>query len=285
MSVSGFVLVLAAAVCHATWNLLVKKIRGGPELVWLFSMVTLVLYLPLAAYVIVLDPPDFGGWEIGFILGSTGLHLGYILLLQRGYRDGELSIVYPTARATGPFLATIFAVTMLGDPLTWQIALGAIVIITGVLFLSGGLKRGSKSVTASILFGVGVGFLIASYTLWDAYTVTALLIPPLLLEYVSNIGRVMLLTPYALRRRAMVTALWANHRASVVAIAILSPLAYILVLYALTFTPIIYVAPTRELSVVLTVLMGSLLLREGQLRQRLFWAVVILGGVVLLATG
>ncbi|WP_206454236.1 DMT family transporter [Aurantimonas marina] len=285
MSVSGFVLVLAAAVCHATWNLLVKKIRGGPELVWLFSMVTLVLYLPLAAYVIVLDPPDFGGWEIGFILGSTGLHLGYILLLQRGYRDGELSIVYPTARATGPFLATIFAVTMLGDPLTWQIALGAIVIITGVLFLSGGLKRGSKSVTASILFGVGVGFLIASYTLWDAYTVTALLIPPLLLEYVSNIGRVMLLTPYALRRRAMVTALWANHRASVVAIAILSPLAYILVLYALTFTPIIYVAPTRELSVVLTVLMGSLLLREGQLRQRLFWAVVILGGVILLATG
>ncbi|HDZ73413.1 MAG TPA: hypothetical protein ENH55_11730 [Aurantimonas coralicida] len=285
MSVSGFVLVLAAAFCHATWNFLVKKIRGGPELIWLFSVVTLVLYFPLAIYVVVSQRPDFGAWQAGFILGSTGLHLGYILLLQRGYRDGDLSIVYPTARATGPFLATIFAVTMLGEPLTWQIALGAIIIIAGVLFLSGGLKRGSKSVTASTLFGVGVGLLIASYTVWDAYAVTALLIPPLLLEYVSNIGRVMLLTPYAMRRRAMVTALWANHWASVVAIAILSPLAYILVLYALTFTPIIYVAPTRELSVVLTVLMGSLLLREGELRQRLFWAAVIFGGVILLATG
>ncbi|MEC5322650.1 MULTISPECIES: DMT family transporter [unclassified Aurantimonas] len=285
MTVSGFVLVLAAAFCHATWNFLVKKIRGGPELIWLFTVVTLVLYLPPAVYVVATNPPDFGPWEIGFILGSTGLHLGYILLLQRGYRDGDLSIVYPTARATGPFLATIFAVTMLGEPLTWQIALGAIVIIAGVLFLSGGLKRGSKSVTASILFGVSVGLLIASYTVWDAYAVTALLIPPLLLDYASSIGRVMLLTPYALRRRAMVTALWTHHRGSVIAIAVLSPLAYILVLYALTFTPIIYVAPTRELSVVLTVLMGSLLLREGQLRHRLFWAAVILGGVVLLATG
>ncbi|WP_425416973.1 hypothetical protein [Oricola indica] len=67
-------------------------------------------------------------------------------------------------------------------------------------------------------------------------------------------------------------------------IAIFNPLAYILVLYALTFTPVAYVAPMREVSVLLTVLAGSLLLGEGRLRPRLFWAAVILSGMTLLVT-
>ena len=77
----------------------------------------------------------------------------------------------------------------------------------------------------------------------------------------------------------------ANHRIEVIAIAVFNPLAYILVLYALTFTPVVYVAPTREVSVLITVLMGSFLLGEGDLRRRMIWATVILIGTVLLATG
>ena len=68
-------------------------------------------------------------------------------------------------------------------------------------------------------------------------------------------------------------------------IAVFNPLAYILVLVALTFTPVVYVAPARELSVLITVLLGTLLLGEGLLKQRLFWATVIMAGMVLLATG
>ena len=96
MSLSAFFLVLAAAVCHATWNLCVKRINGGAELVWLFSIISCVLYLPATIYIIVTVQPHFGWLEFGFVVGSSLLHLGYFLLLQAGYRKGDLSLVYPS---------------------------------------------------------------------------------------------------------------------------------------------------------------------------------------------
>ncbi len=285
MSLFGLALVLAAACCHATWNFFVKRINGGPELVWLFSALSLVLYLPLAVFIWVSEQPVFGAKEILFTIGSALLHLGYFLLLQQGYRRGDLSLVYPTARATGPFLSTSFAVLFLGEQMTLQIALGACAVIVGVLFLTGGLRRSAKHLSASLFFGLAAGGFIGSYTVWDAYTVATLVVPPLLLDYASSIGRATLLLPYAIRRKNLLAGYWRDHRGALLCVAIFNPLAYILVLYALTFTPVIYVAPTRELSVLFTVLLGTLLLGEGQLRQRLIWAAVILTGVALLATG
>lgn len=284
MSPFAFVLVLTAAFCHATWNFFVKRINGGPELVWLFSVLSVLIYLPASIYIFIVERPSFGLWEINFIAGSAVLHLGYFLFLQTGYRRGDLSLVYPTARATGPFLSTIFAVLFLGETMTLQIAAGAITVIVGVLFLTGGFKKSARKIKQSLVFGMGAGFLIGGYTAWDAYTVSALAVPPLLLDYVSSIGRSVLLLPIALRRKHLIAEYWNDHRFGVIAIAIFNPLAYILVLYALTFTPVIYVAPTREISVLLTVLMGSILLKEGNLKRRLGWAVIILFGVVLIST-
>ena len=94
-----------------------------------------------------------------------------------------------------------------------------------------------------------------------------------------------MLAPYAARRRGMVARQWREHRAGVVCIAIFNPLAYILVLYALTFTPLVYVAPLREVSVLFTVVVAVVILREGRLRERLPWAALVLLGTALLATG
>jgi drug/metabolite transporter (DMT)-like permease len=283
MSLLGLLLVITAAFCHATWNYFVKRINGGPELVWLFSLVSVVLYLPLALFILLSKRVEFGSAQVIFISGSTLLHLGYFLLLQQGYRKGDLSLVYPTARATGPLLSTTMAVLFLGEVLSWQIAAGGLAVIIGVLFLTGGLNRRAQHMTASLVFGLGAGILIGSYTVWDAYAVTALAIPPLLLDYASSVGRVLVLGPYSSKRRQLIGEYWNNHRNAVLAIAVFNPLAYILVLYALTFTPVVYVAPTRELSVLLGVLFGAILLGEGQLGRRLGWATLILGGVVLLA--
>ena len=284
MTAFGFALVLAAAFCHATWNFFVKRINGGPELVWLFSIISVLIYLPVALYILISQQPAIGFWEIVFIGGSAALHLGYFLFLQTGYRKGDLSLVYPTARATGPFLSTSFAVIFLGETMTPQIALGAIVVIVGVVCLTGGFKSEAKNRTASLGFGLGAGLLIGCYTVWDAYSVSTLLIPPLLLDYVSSVGRSFLLAPVALKRIELIKGYWSEYRLGIIAIAIFNPLAYILILYALTFTPVIYVAPTREVSVLLTVLMGSILLGEGDLKRRLIWSTLILCGVVLLAT-
>jgi drug/metabolite transporter (DMT)-like permease len=284
MSLAGLALVLAAAVCHATWNFFVKRINGGAELIWLFSLLSAVVYLPVALWILVVQQPIFGAPEIIFIAGSAALHLGYFMLLQTGYRHGDLSLVYPTARASGPLLSTTFAVLFLGETVTPQMALGAGTVIFGVLMLTGGIRPGARHVTVSLLFGLGAGVLIGSYTAWDAHAVATLLIPPLLLDYASGLSRVFVLAPVALRRRALVRRHWMEHRGGVIVVALLTPLAYILVLQALTFTPVAFVAPARETSVLLGVVAGSLLLHEGRLRQRLGWAAVILAGLVLLVS-
>lgn len=284
MSLPALLLVLTAAFCHATWNYLVKRINGGPELVWLFSAVSVALYLPFALFVLLTQPSVFGPWQLAFIGGSSLLHLAYFLLLQQGYRNGDLSLIYPTARATGPLLSATMAVLFLGESLTPQIAAGGLMVIVGIFFLTGGLSRRARHVMASLVFGLAAGAVIGSYTVWDAYAVTALAVPPLLLDYASNVARVFILAPYAKRRKQQVGEHWRNQRTAVIGIAVCSPLAYILVLYALTFTPVVYVAPTRELSVLLSVLMGAFLLGEGQIGRRLVWASLILAGVTVLAT-
>jgi drug/metabolite transporter (DMT)-like permease len=153
------------------------------------------------------------------------------------------------------------------------------------VFLTGGFNARARHVTVSLLFGLSVGTIIGIYTVWDAYTVRTLLVPPLLLEYTSNLTRLTVLAPYAAKRKALVARQWSEHRLAVIGIAIFNPLAYILVLVALTFTPVVYVAPAREVSVLITVAVGVLVLGEGELGKRLFWAGLILAGMTLLATG
>ncbi len=282
MTLLGFFLVLAAAFAHATWNFLVKRLNGGPELIWLFGTVSLPIFGPFAIYLAL----TFDGWNwlvVAALVGSAALHLVYFLLLQAGYRAGDLSVIYPTARATGPVLSSILALFLLGQALPTQAAIGGAIIVFGVAMLTFGPK-GSTRPLKSLAYGLGVGLLIGSYTVWDAWGVSVLLIPPVVMDYATALSRSIVLLPYAVKRWDNVCALWRDHRIEVLAIAVFSGLAYILVLYALTFTPVIYVAPLREVSVLIAVLLGSIVLGEGQLARRLIWASVILAGVSILAT-
>jgi drug/metabolite transporter (DMT)-like permease len=285
MTLTGFLLVLAAAFCHAIWNFHVKRMNAGPELVWLFSAVGLVLYGPLAAYFLWTEGAGLGWIAVGMMAASSFVHLAYFLLLQRGYRVGDLSLIYPIARSTGPLLSTTFAVAVLGEHMTLQTGLGGLLIIGGVICLSGGFGAGNRHLLPSIGFGIVVGMFIGTYTVLDAYAVSVILVPPVLLDYGTMLGRVIILAPLAARRRDSVRSLWREQKTGVMVVAIFSPLAYILVLYALTFTPVIYVAPLRETSVLIGVFLGSILLSEGHLKKRMIWASVIMAGVAVLASG
>jgi hypothetical protein len=113
MTVFALVLVLAAATFHATWNLLAKRVGdGGAVFVWLFGSLAMLIYAPLAVVVVLLERPHFGPEVLVFMFGSGVLHLGYFVFLQRGYAVGDLSLVYPRARGTGPLLATAAAIVM-----------------------------------------------------------------------------------------------------------------------------------------------------------------------------
>lgn len=287
MTFFALVLVLAAAFFHATWNLLAKRVgEGGAVFVWLFGAFSVLVYAPLAVVLIVLQKPHLGVAQLVFMFGSGALHLGYFVVLQRGYAVADLSLVYPLARGTGPLLATVGAVILLGERPGVVAVSGILLITLGVFLLTRepGSLRGS-GLGMGVVYGLLTGVFIAAYTLWDKYAVSALLVPPLLQSWATTVVTVALLTPLAARRRKEALSLWRAHKPEVLGIAVLSPLSYILVLTALVFTPVSYVAPTREISILIGVLMGTQLLAEGHAASRLLAAGAMVVGVAALALG
>ena len=115
MTPVALALVLASAVAHATWNLMAKRVARGLAFNWLFDAVSVALYAPLALGAALAERPTVGPLEVVFVVGSALLHLAYFALLLRGYRSGDLSVVYPLARGVGPMLSTLAAVALLGE--------------------------------------------------------------------------------------------------------------------------------------------------------------------------
>lgn len=287
MSLAALLLVLAAAVIHAGWNYLAKRAGGGAAFVWLFGMVSAAVYTPLALWLLASRDWTLTGLQALFMAGTAVIHAAYFLLLQRGYRAGDLSLVYPVARGTGPLLATLAAIALFSERPTWLALAGAACVIGGIFFIAL-TRRDAQRATRhpeAVGFGLVTGVTIAGYTLWDKHAVAVLLIPPLLLDWASNLGRTLLVSPYALHHWARVRAVWGTRRLEVIAVGVLCPLSYILVLTAMVFTPVSYVAPAREVSIVIGTLLGSHLLSEPDAARRLAGAAAIVLGVVALALG
>ncbi|MFI6481459.1 EamA family transporter [Nonomuraea sp. NPDC050663] len=282
MSPLAMSLVLVAAACHASWNLLSKQASrvDGVVFVWIVAVASTVLWAPVGAgYVLVTG--DLPGWDdLAVVAVSAALHTAYFVTLQRGYLKGDLSVVYPIARGTGPMLASAFAVVVLHERPGLIGGLGIVLVGIGVFLMSGGGRADGPG----ILFGLLTGLFIAGYTVWDAQVVGAFGVAPLILTSLGEAGRVVLLAPAVLgRKRSMIAGVWREHRWRIMASAVLMPLSYLLVLFAFTMAPVSVVAPAREVSVLIAVLLGGRLLAEGDLRRRLLAAGVILGGVVAIA--
>jgi len=136
-----------------------------------------------------------------------------------------------------------------------------------------------------MVYALVTGTFIAAYTLWDKQAVSRFAVAPLLLDWGANLGRSLLLTPFALRHWSSARKEWRTHRFEAVGVALLVPLSYILVLTALQFTPVSYVAPAREISILVGTVMGTRLLAEGDVGRRLIAAGAMVLGVVALAVG
>jgi len=284
----AIILVLTAAMVHALWNLMVKKAGGGLIFVWLFASFSVAVYAPISAYIIWIKRPQLAPLGLLFIVISALLHLIYFLVLQRGYKKGDLSLVYPLARGTGPMLSVLAAILFFGERPGGIALMGAGLVIFGVFNLSGGFKLfGCRQAAASwaLRYGVFTGVVIASYTLWDKQAVSVLMIPPIILDWASSITRMIVLCPYAVKRWSEVKDQWKQNKRYVVGVAVFNPLSYILILTALVFAPVSYIAPARELSILFATLLGTRLLAEGHSRQRIISACVIILGVIGLSLG
>ena len=209
----------------------------------------------------------------------------YFLLLQRGYRDGDVSLVYPLARGTGPTLSVAGSILILGERPSMVALIGVAVIVSGIAVIStAGSRSGTRAPLSSVLYGLGVGVMIACFTVWDGWAVGTLGLPPIGYFWMAVVVQAILFTPLALRGHNVTSALRTNP-VVITAIALLGPTSYMLALTAIQLSSVSLVAAAREVSVILVALGGAIFFGEKHVVQRVIGSAVVVSGVALLAVG
>ena len=126
MPLTALALVLCAALLHATWNIAAKKAGGGDAFMLMGALMVTVLWAPLALALGWRELLEWRWREWGFVTATTLVHLAYYRSLLRGYREADLTVVYPVARGTGPLITVVAAIVLLGEPLTAAVVGGAL---------------------------------------------------------------------------------------------------------------------------------------------------------------
>src|SRR5438132_11471372 len=136
MSFFALGLVLISAVFHATWNLLAKRAGADTPFLFLAYVVGAIVFAPFAVGILVIARPQLGWPALVFVAVAVGLQTLYFATLTAGYRAGALSLVYPIARASGPLLATIGAIAILGEHPTPLAIGGPFASVAGAFILA-----------------------------------------------------------------------------------------------------------------------------------------------------
>ena len=292
MSALALMIVLAAALMHAGWNLVAKRSGGDHHFLFLVVLLIALLWSPVW---MVWGPTELPRWQARdwALVGLSGfIHVLYFLALLTGYRKADLTVVYPTARGSGPLLTAFGAAWWLDEGLGVASVAGLLAVSAGIWLVAGGpgWRRGDAhaedpaKLRLGLLWGGLTGVTIACYTVVDGYAMRAALLSPLLYDYFANVLRLPWLVPLVWRDRQRAAAVWRSQWRAALVVAVCSPAAYMLVLYAFTLAPVSHVAPAREVSMLFAALLGGRLLAERQTGLRLAGAASMAVGVALLAS-
>lgn len=291
MTFFALALVLIGALAHASWNLVLKKTGGDDRLSFFSTVFASVLWAPLALWLGWHIVPTWGLKEWLIILGCSLVKWIYFLTLMTGYRRADLTVVYPTARGSGPLLSSAIAVVVFGEALSKNGALGIVAVCLGVFLIAGGPRIFSGLTTAAdrarvrdgVLWGVMTGALIGCYTICDAYAVKVAALSPILLDYWTNVVRLPFALVPAMRDVPELKRLWRAQWRAALTIATLAPAGYVCILYAMKIAPVSHVAPAREVSMLFAAILGGQLLQEKDRGYRIVGALFVTCGVVVLA--
>jgi drug/metabolite transporter (DMT)-like permease len=286
-------LVLLAGFIHASWNIAAKKAGGDVRFACFTSVIMMVFWAPVGLWLGWQQVPSWGGAEWALIAVSGVLHLVYYIVLLRGYRKADLTVVYPMARGSGPLLSSVIAIFLLGEHISAIGVAGIVAVVVGVFMVAGGpglLRRVHDPAQRlrtrkGMVYGLLTGVFIASYTVVDGYAVKVMLLSPILVDYFGNFVRLAFLLPATLRDRPTAWRLWNLQWKYAAVVGIVSPISYVMVLYAMQVAPLSHVAPAREVSMLFAAFLGGHLLGEGDRVARLVGAASIALGVMALGHG
>lgn len=284
MSAAALALVLAAAVLHSGWNALTMRGQSPLCFLWAASSISGLLYIPLALPRLMSD--GVPGAALPYIIATILLHALYFYALGRSYRSGQFSVVYPIARGFGVALVPVLALAFLGERLSPLGAAGVGLVVAGILTLQvtsrgwGALRLGVGAAGPGTWWALLTGLTIAAYSLVDKAGVARMHpVPYITLMF---LGMDLALLPVVLADGGLGRE-WARNWRTILPASLLTATAYLLVLFAFRLSKAGYVVAGREVSIVLSAIVGSVLFREGRLSPRLAAAAIVLAGVVCVA--
>ncbi len=286
MNEIALMIVIAAAFLHAGWNYLAKTSDNKAVFIWWFLLLSQLLYLPVLIYYWPEANLSARGW--GCILGTGIVHFFYYWFLGRAYRGGDLSLVYPLARGSGPLIVPVLAFFWLGEQITFSGGCGIGLVVAGIFVLHVEATS-TRSVFSALQafkqkptqWALLAGISIAIYSVIDKIGVEE--VPPPLYLFLMLTCTLVLLTPSVLiSNRGSIKKEWQLNRNRIFVVAILDPGVYLMILFAMQMTQVSYVVAVRQISIVFSVLYGVFRLGEKQLLQKMRGAVLIALGVVLI---
>jgi EamA-like transporter family len=274
MPVSALLLALAAAVVHATWNLLLSGTEDTHSASAVALVVGTLVFLPAAVI----------GWRfqsaaVPYVAASSALELVYLVLLATAYSVAAMGFVYPIARGSAPVLVLIAGAVVSGTRVSGLAALGVLLVAAGILLVRGVRQAGRPR---DLALALSVGMCIAGYTLVDKHGIVHAA-PLAYLEVV-----------FGLTALGYVSGVWrvrggASLRAAVSWKTVLAGIgffgAYALTLAALRLAPAASVAAVRESSVVIAAAALAVGGREQLGPERFAGAVAVVGGIALISLG
>ena len=293
MPLPALFLVLTGALIHALWNIAAKKAGGDSRFTFFAAFIMFVFWSPLCIWLGWNVVPTWGWLEWTVIAISGLVHWVYFICLLTGYRKSDLTVVYPVARGSGPLLSSGVAVIVFGEQFSAFGAFGIAGVVIGVFLVAGGpaLFRAAhdpskrERIKTGVYWGALTGALIACYTILDAWAVKVLMLSPILFDYWCNVLRMPYSVMPVLRNLPEAKRLWSLQWKYAAIVGVLSPVGYVLVLYAAKIAPVSHVAPAREVSMLFAALIGGQLLGESDRGLRILGACCIAAGVMALALG
>jgi drug/metabolite transporter (DMT)-like permease len=272
--------VLFAALLHAVWNAMIKVSGDRLVIMAVTAFATSMLAVP---FLLLLPAPAPASWP--FLLLSMCVHTVYMLMLVRAYGHGDFVQIYPLARGSAPLLTALLGYLLLGESLSGNELVGMALIVASILGFAAERIGGIRQLSGSALYySLLTGLCITAYSLIDgqgsrlaanshAYTAWMFLLHGVLFPAIAvgRRGKVFF---------ARARTVWKSG----VAVAVISAIAYWIVIWAFSQERIAPVAVLRETSVAFAALISMFLLRERLTATRVLLILTILTGIVLLSS-
>ena len=275
MPLSWMLVVLFAAVLHASWNAVIKSSNDkfhDTVLVTLGSAAVGALLLPWI--------PLPAAASLPYLVASVIIHIGYFSLVAVAYRLGEMSYLYPLMRGLAPMLTALTASIVIAEALTPGGKIGIVLLSSGILLLTSEAWWSRKVGFRPTAIGLLNAVVIALYTLVDGIGLRLSGNPWSYIAWLFLFQPVPFIAFFILSRRGSFLGHIKRRWRVGALVGLCTFTSYGLALYAMAHIPIALVAALRETSVIFGAVMAAVFLGERFGPVRYLAALLVTTGAV-----